>query len=91
MVTIRNEKIEMEEALKNKIEFICSFCNTTPTIYNGSIKMIEHTNLQYVEPHRIVIKGITFLAFNYENTLYIKNLSNAISLNDLEQYIKSIN
>lgn len=91
MVTIKNEKIEMEEALKNKIEFICSFCNTTPTIYNGSIKMIEHTNLQYVEPHRIVIKGITFLAFNYENTLYIKNFSNAISFNDLEQYIKSIN
>lgn len=91
MVTIKNEKIEMEEALKNKIEFICSFCNTTPTIYNGSIKMIEHTNLQYVEPHRIVIKGITFLAFNYENTLYIENLSNTISLNDLEQYIKSIN
>ena len=91
MVTIRNEKIEMEEALKNKIEFICSFCNTTPTIYNGSIKMIEHTNLQYVEPHRIIIKGITFLAFNYENTLYIENLSNAIPLNDLEHYIKSIN
>ena len=84
------EKIEMEEALKNKIEFICSFCNTTPIIYNGNIKMIEHTNLQYVEPHRIIIKGITFLAFNYENTLYIENLSNAIPLNDLEQYIKSI-
>ena len=91
MVTIKNEKIEMEEALKNKIEFICSFCNTTPTIYNGSIKMIEHTNLQYVEPHRVIIKGITFLAFNYENILYIENLSNAIPLNDLEQYIKSIN
>ena len=91
MVTIKNEKIEMEEALKNKIEFICSFCNTTPTIVNGSIKMIEHTNLQYIEPHRVIIKGITFLAFNYENTLYIENLSNAISLNDLEQYIKSIN
>ncbi len=87
MVTIKNEKIEMEEALKNKIEFICSFCNTTPTIYNGSIKMIEHTNLQYVEPHRIIIKDITFLAFNYENTLYIENLSNAISLNELEQIL----
>ncbi len=33
MVTIRNEKVEMEEALKNKIEFICSFCSTTPTIF----------------------------------------------------------
>ena len=47
MVTIKNEKIETEEALKNKIEFICSFCNTTSTIYKGSIKMIEHTNLMY--------------------------------------------
>ena len=91
MVIIKNEKIEMEEALKNKIEFICSFCNTTPTIYNGSIRMIEHTNLQYVEPHRVIIKGITFLAFNYESNLYIENLSNAIPLNDLEQYIKSKN
>ncbi len=78
----------MEEALKNKIEFICS---TTSTIYTGSIKMIEHINLQYVEPHRIIIKGIIFLVFNYENTLYIENLSHVISLNDLEQCIKSIN
>jgi len=91
MVTIKNEKIEMEEALKNKIEFICSFCNTTPTIYNGSIKMIEHTNLQYVEPHRVIIKGVTFLAFNYEANIYIENLSNAIPLKDLEEYIKSLN
>ena len=91
MVTVKSEKIEMEEALKNKIEFICSFCGTKPIVYNGNIKMIEHTNLQYIEPHRVIIKGITFLAFNYENTLYIENLSNAIPLNDLEQYIKSIN
>ena len=41
MVTIRNEKIEMEEALKNKIEFICSFCGITPIVYNGNIKIIE--------------------------------------------------
>lgn len=91
MVIIKYEKIEMEEALKNKIEFICGFCNTSPIIYNGSIKMIEHTNLQYIEPHRIIIKGITFLAFNYENTIYIENLNNAITINNLEQYIKSIN
>ena len=90
MINVIKKEIDMEESLKKRLEIICDFCNTTPTIYNGSIKMIEHTNLQYVEPHRIVIKGITFLAFNYENTLYIENLSNAISLNDLEQYIKSI-
>ena len=90
MVTIKNEKIEMEEALKNKIEFICSFCNTTPIIYNGGIKMIEHTNLQYVEPHRIIIKGITFLVFNYSKTIYVGSLANSLEIKDLESFIKSI-
>ena len=48
IINIVKQKIEIEEALKNKIEFICSFCNTTPTIFNGSIRTIEHTNLTYV-------------------------------------------
>lgn len=68
MVNIIKQEIEIETALKNKIEFICSFCNTTPTIHNGSIRTIEHTNLTYVEPHRVIINGITYLAFNYEPT-----------------------
>ena len=65
MVNIIKQEIEIEETLKNKIEFICGFCNTTPTIFNGSIRTIEHTNLTYVEPHRIIIKGKMFVAFNY--------------------------
>ena len=38
MVNIIKQEIEIEETLKNKIEFICSFCNTTPAIFNGSIQ-----------------------------------------------------
>ena len=91
MVNIIKQEIEIDSALKHKIEFICSFCNTTPTIYNGSIRTIEHTNISYVEPHRIVIKGITYLAFNYETNIYVKNLSKPIPLKDLEEYIKSLN
>lgn len=70
MVNIIKQEIEIEEALKNKIEFICSFCNTTATILNGSIRTIEHTNLTYVEPHRIIIKDKMFLAFNYETRMF---------------------
>ena len=33
MVNIIKQEIEIEEASKNKIEFICSFCNTTLTIF----------------------------------------------------------
>ena len=81
---------DIEEALKKKLEFVCSFCNTKCEIQKGSIRTIERTNLSFVEPHRIIIKGITFLAFNYETNIYIENLSNKIKIIELEQYLKSI-
>lgn len=46
--------------------------------------MIEHSNISYVEPHRIKIKEITYLVFNYETIIYIENLSKHIPLKDLE-------
>lgn len=89
MVNIIKQEIEIEEALK-KLEFICSFCNTKCEIKKGSIRTISRINLSYVESHRITIKGITFLAFNYETNIYIENLSNKILIKDLEEYIKNI-
>lgn len=91
MVTITKKKLEIDNELKNKIEFICSFCNTKPTIINGNIRKINKTNLNYIEPHRIVIKGVTFLVFNYSNEIFIENLSNRIKLSDLETFIKQLN
>lgn len=90
MVKIIKQNLDIEETLKKKLEFICSFCNTECEIKKGSIRTIERTNLFYVEPHKIIIKGITFLAFNYETNIYIENLSNKILIKDLEEYIKSI-
>jgi len=91
MVTITKKELEIDNELKNKIEFICSFCNTTPTIINGNIRKVNKTNLNYIEPHRIIIKGITFLVFNYSNGIFIENLSNRIKLSDLETFIKQLN
>ena len=90
MVNIIKEDLDIEEALKKKLEFICSFCNTSCEIKKGSIRTIERTNLSYVEPHRIIIKGITFLAFNYETSIYIENLNNKIKISELEDYLKTI-
>ena len=61
MVKIIKEDLDIEETLKKKLEFICSFCNTSYEIKKGSIRTIERTNLSYVEPHRIIIKGIICL------------------------------
>jgi len=91
MINITTKELEIENDLKRKIEFICDFCNTKPTIINGSIKNIDKSNLSYVESHRIIIKGITFLAFNYSKTLYVGNLSNKLELKDLETFIKELN
>ncbi len=91
MLNIIKQEIEMEKGLKQKLEFICDFCNTTPTIVNGSIRKLDKTNLTYIEPHKVIIKNITFLVFNYSTDIYIKNLNHKIQLSELENYIKSIN
>ena len=88
MVKIIKEEISLEESLKKKIEFICEFAKVQPTIINGSIRKIDKTNLNYIEPHRIIINDTTFLAFNYSNEIFIENLSNKIKLSELENYIK---
>ena len=89
MINIVSKKLEIDIELKKKIEFICDFCNTTHTFINSNIRNVERSNLSYIELHRIIIKGITFLAFNYSKTLYINNLSNEIEIKDLESFIKS--
>ena len=86
MVKIIKEELSFEESLKKKIEFICDFCNTTPKFINGSIRKINKTNLTYIEPHRIIINNITFLAFNYSNEIFIENLSN--TLTDVDEQFK---
>lgn len=89
MINIVKKELEFDDELKKKIEFICGFCNTTPTIINGNIRKIDRINLSYIEPHRI-IKEINFLAFNYETCIYVESLENKILIKDLESYIKSI-
>ena len=90
MVNIIKEELSLEESLKKKIEFICDFTNTKPTIINGNIRKVDRTNLIYIEPHRIIINNITFLAFNYSNEIFIENLYNKIKLSELEDYLKTI-
>lgn len=90
MIKIIKEEIKIEKSLESRLKIICDFCNTTPTIISGSIKRVEHTNLTYIEPHRIIINGITFLAFNYSNEIFIENLNNKIKLSELENYLKNI-
>ncbi len=90
MVKIIKEELSLEESLRKKIEFICYFTNNKPTIIKVSIIKIDKTNINNIEPHRIIINNTTFLAFNYYNEIFIENLSNKIKLSELEDYLKTI-
>ena len=90
VIKIITQELEIESNLKQRLEFICEFCHIKPTIINGSIRKIDKTNLTYIKPHRIIINNTTFLAFNYSNDIYIKNLSNKIKISELEAYLKGI-
>ena len=89
-MNILKEELQFEESLKHRLEFICEFSKVTPNFINGSIRKIEKTNISYIEPHRVIIKNITFLVFNYSNDVYISNLVNKIHLSELEEYLKKI-
>ena len=90
MVKTIKQELEFEKCLKQRIEFICEFSKVTPTFINGSIRKLERTNLTYIEPHRVIIKNITFLVFNYSNDVYISNLTQKIKLSELEEYLKKL-
>ena len=78
MVSVVSKELHFDEELKKKIEFIYDFCNTKLTFINGSIHKV--TKRIWLS-HKMIIKGITFLAFNYSNEIYIKNLSQKIEWN----------
>ena len=69
MLNIIKEELPIEEHLRKKLELICEFAKTTPTIINGNIRKIDRTNLTYIEPNRIIIKDKTFLIFNYSGRI----------------------
>lgn len=87
---IIKQELQFKECLKQRLEFICEFAKGPPTFINGSIRKLEKTNLTYIEPHRVLIKNITFLVFNYSNNVYISNLTKKIKLSELEEYLKNI-
>lgn len=87
MVKVIKTSINIDEELRKKIDFICSFTNTTPKFVKGNLIQIERTNLIYFEPHKVIINNITYLFFNNSNEIYIDNLSNKLELSQLENHI----
>ena len=87
MLNIIKKEINMSKELLSKIEWTCKMKNVKPKIYNGTLRIIEHTNLAYVEPHRVIIKDKLYLFFNEQDYFYIGNLKKKYPLSKLQEYI----
>ena len=53
------------------------------------MRIIEHTNLAYVEPHVVNIKDINYLFFNEHEYFYIENLNNKHPISKFREVIGS--
>ena len=56
MIRIVKRKLAVEKELLSKIKWACTFSNCEPKIKNGNLRMVEKTNIAYVEPHSVMIK-----------------------------------
>ena len=74
----------MSKELLSKIEWTCKMKKVKPEIINGTLRIVEHTNLAYVEPHRVIIKEELYLFFNEQDYFYIDYISQT------EKYIESV-
>ena len=87
MINIVKKKINMSDELKAKINWSCKFNKKSYQIIEGYLRIVEHTNLAYVEPHRVIIKDKLYLFFNDVNYFYVGNLAQKIPISRLSDYI----
>lgn len=89
MIKIIKKKINMSDELKAKINWFCKFNNRPYQIIEGYLRIVEHTNLAYVEPHKVIIGDTLYLFFNEQKHFYIGILKKKIPIADLSEYIVS--
>ena len=77
----------MSEELSSKIKWSCQFNGVKPTVRCGNLRVVKHTNLAYVEPHRVIIKDKLYLFFNEQDYFCIGNLGTKYPLSKLQEYI----
>ena len=87
MINIVKKKINMSDELRSKINWSCKFNSKSYQIIEGTLRVVEHTNIAYVEPHKVIIDNKLYLFFNEQETFYIGNLKKKLPLSELSEYI----
>jgi hypothetical protein len=90
MLTITKKKLEIEPKLLSRIKWACQFgTKDKPIIVHGSLRVIDKTNLAYIEPHKVFVNNSIYLFFNGIDYFYKNDLTTKIPLKNLEEYIRN--
>ena len=86
------EKLEISKELQRKINNLGKFNGQKLKLMEGSIITIPKTNIAYIEPYKLEIGSDTYVIFGKNEIMYISknNLTNKISLQELEEVIRNV-
>ena len=89
MFKTETKELKMSNDFRRKIEVICRFACVKYELINGNIISVKNTNLAYVKPHILKVKGNDYLLFEDSNMVYINGYKDKIMLIELEKYLKN--
>lgn len=68
---IETKKLKISDELNRKIDMICRFACVKYEFIPGNIKSIKNTNIAYVKPHILKVKGNDYLILEEYNKFII--------------------
>ena len=89
MFKTETKELKMSNDFRKKIEMLCRFACVKYELINGNIISIKNTNLAYVRPHILKVKGNYYLLFEDSNMVFINGYKDKVMLIELEKYLKN--
>ena len=71
MFEIETKNLKISEELNRKIDMICRFACIKYEFIPGNIKSVKNTNIAYVKPHILKVKGNDYLILEEYNKFII--------------------
>ena len=87
------EEMPLNKNLYNKLNNLCHFNNLKFEVKNGVIFKVEETNINFIEPHRFIIKlkDIALILLCYDNlNLYLYDKKTPINVPLIKEIVKTI-
>ena len=82
MFEIETKDLKINEELNRKIDMICRFACVKYEFIPGNIKSIKNTNIAYVKPHILKVKGNDYLILEECEEVFINGYNEKIKLKD---------